>query len=90
MFKCNRELFDLVDLLSAVQHEAEKLEGLINANVEILAKDGFWTLSINYKVIKDNNSHKTNFYRDYDTIEELRHDMSLFAISARISRGEEV
>lgn len=86
MFKCNRELCDLIDLLSAVENEAEQLGRLIgNAETEILACDGFWTFKIKYGEEK-----KMSFYRDFETIEDMRKEISVMTIAAKISRWEEV
>ena len=86
MFKCNREICDLIDLLSAVNDEAEAFARMIGptATIEILAKDGYWTMKIKY------GDKKYSFYRDYETVEDLRKELQLFAISAKIMRWEKI
>ena len=37
MFKCNRDIVDLIDLLSAVENEAEAFGRLVKGQIEILA-----------------------------------------------------
>lgn len=86
MFKCNRELTDLIDLLQAVENEAEAFGRLIKArSIDIIAKDGFWTLKIKY------GGDETYYYtRDFETVDELRNTVSEFTTAAKIMSWMEV
>lgn len=86
MFKFNREICDLIDLLSAVNDEAEAFARKIGptADVEILAKDDCWSLKLRY------GDKRYLFYREYETVEELREELRQFLTAAKLMMWEEV
>ena len=85
MFKCNRDIVDLIDLLSAVENEAEAFGRLVKGQIEILACDGFWTFKVKYGTNKERN-----YYHDYETLEDMRKDIATMTLAAKITCWEEV
>ena len=86
MFKLNRDIYDLADLLQAVAAEVETLGRLVNAqNADITACNGYWNLKIRY------GAEEIHYFtQDYETLEELRDDVSKLSAGAKMAAWKEV
>ncbi|MBQ3327136.1 MAG: hypothetical protein IJG86_05075 [Clostridia bacterium] len=88
MFKCNQDLESLIDVMSEVNEAAQNLGRLIgrDTETEILAKDGFWELTMIYGT----NMDRHQYVKGFDSLEELRDEVWALTIGVKMARLEEV
>lgn len=87
------ELCDIIEFLSIIENEVEKFDANStgSARTTVTKENGYWKLTINHKIMVDENTGgRSEYTRTFEDINDLRDHLEAISVGYSIATWKEV